>query len=62
MLDIAVLVGEDHVWMSVFVTWSLEIVDLKVLSLFILINAEVEIALGGYLGISILLESLLFFL
>jgi hypothetical protein len=62
MLDITVLVGKDHIWMSVLVSWSLKIVDLKVLALFGLINAKVEITFGSNLGICVLLESLHFFL
>ena len=62
MLDVTVLVGKDHVWMSVLVSWSFKIVDLKVLALFVFINAKVEITFGSNLGISVLLESLHFFL
>ena len=44
--------------MSKLIAWSLEVVDFQILSLLVLIDAEVEVALSGYLGIGVLLESL----
>lgn len=62
MLDIAVLMRENHIWVSVFVSWGLEIVDLKVFAFLGFVNTEVEITLSGNLGISVLLKSVLFLL
>jgi len=38
---------KNDIWMSVFVSWSFKIIDLKVLVDFVFINIEIEIALGS---------------
>jgi hypothetical protein len=62
VLNITMLVRKDYIWVLKFVTWSFEIVDLKVLRFLILIKTEVVVALSGYLIISIGLKGNLFFL
>lgn len=62
VLNIAVLMRQDDVWVSEFVSWGFEIINLKVLLLFVLIETEVEVALGSYLGIGISLKSNFLFL
>ena len=51
---------KNNIWMSVFISWSCNIIDLKVLVDFILIKIEVEIALGSNFIKSISAQSGLF--
>ena len=37
VLDVHVLVGKDHVWMSVLVSWRFQVVHFQVLLLLILV-------------------------
>lgn len=62
VLNITMLVRKDYIRVLKFVSWSFEIVDLKILRLLVLIKTEIVVALSSYLIISISLKSNLFFL
>jgi hypothetical protein len=48
VLDINVLVGQDVVRLSVFVTWSVDVVNFEICTLFGLIHCEVKVFTGDY--------------
>ena len=53
---------QDHVRVSIFVAWGFKVINFQILRDFVLIKAEVEVALSGDLSISISLEGSLLLL
>jgi hypothetical protein len=53
VLNVHVFVWQNHIGVSVLVSWGLEVVHLKILVKFSLIYFEVEVTLGGNLIVSL---------
>jgi len=57
VLNIAVLMWQNNIWVSIFVTWCLEIVDLKVFSSLSFVDRKIEIGFGCNLGVGVALKT-----
>jgi len=57
-----VFVRKDDIWVSVFVSWCLEIVYFQILIFFIFVKSEIKIALCSNFSVSITFKSSKFFL
>ena len=53
ILDIAMLMWKNHVWMSEFVSWSIEINNSKILVNLVFINTKVIITFGSDFSICV---------
>lgn len=62
VLDVNMLVGQDHVRVPVLISWGLKVVDLQVVVDLVLIVVEVEVALGGHLLVGLGCEATQLFL
>jgi hypothetical protein len=61
-LNVAMLVRKDNIWVSELVSRSFKVIDFQILGFFILINAEIEIALSSDFIVSVTFKGSLLFL
>jgi len=57
MLDVTVFMWQNHIWVSVFISWCIEIIYTKVLFKFVCIVFEEEVAIRCHFSIHVTLKS-----